>query len=113
MKVAVAGTIQAAVGIESLAQGIGGRQAILGTIDGKDRQALPGVVGGFGPQLISEPHGLVMHLFERVPRQLGACFGDGAAMHRCRVGTKPTAASLAEKGSGLAVNTLVLAAGHQ
>jgi hypothetical protein len=54
-----------------------------------------------------------MHLFEGRPGQLGACFGDRAAMNRFRIGPQSAAAGMAEKGTGFAVNALVLAAGDK
>jgi hypothetical protein len=54
-----------------------------------------------------------MHLFEGRPGQLGACFGDGAAMNCLGIGPQPAAAGMAEKGTGFAVNPLVLAAGDK
>jgi hypothetical protein len=52
----------------------------------------------------------MMHLLEGLPGQLGAGFGDRAAMNRFRLGPQATAAGMAEKGTGFAVNALVFTA---
>jgi hypothetical protein len=54
-----------------------------------------------------------MYLFEGHPGQLGACFGDGAAMNCLCIGPQSAAAGMAEKGTGFAINALILAAGDK
>jgi hypothetical protein len=52
-----------------------------------------------------------MHLFKGSPGQLGAGFGDGAAMDRLCFGPQATAPRLAEKRAGFAIDALVLTTG--
>ena len=72
----LAGVIQPAVGIEGLAHGVGGREAVFGAVDGEHRQALPRELVPRRPDLIGEAHRIVVQLFEGGPGELGPRFGD-------------------------------------
>ena len=110
---ALAGLAQPAVGVERLAQGIGGGQAVNGTVDGVNRQALPCVRIMLGPDLVGQFHRAVVRPLEGGVGQFGAGLGDRAAVDRLRPGPQPAAAGLAEERARLAVHALALAAGRQ
>ena len=92
---------------------VGGRELVFGAVNGKHRQALPGVGLACRPHGVGELHGLLMDLFKGGPRDVGAGFGHRTAMNGLRVGPEPTAARLPEQRPDFAIDALALPAGGQ
>ncbi len=67
---ALAGTIQPAVRVERFPQGVRSRQAILGAIDDKDREAQPGLFVGRRPEIVGEAHRIVITRSKAVQESL-------------------------------------------
>ena len=108
---ALAGLVQPAVGVERRPQRYRGGEVVLGAVDGEHRQPLPRMRIVCGPDLIGKAHGVVVHLLEGGPGQLGACLGDRTAMDGLCFEPQATASGLAEKRPRLAVHAFALAAG--
>ena len=65
----------------------------------------------YGPERIGQLHGVVVHLLEGGPGQLGAGLGGRATMDGLGFGPPAAAAGLAEKRPRLAVHAIAFAAG--
>ena len=110
---ASAGILQAALGIESLPDGLGRRQAVFGPIEGEDRQAVPQILLSRRKHLVRQGDGLVEQCFKGFPGNLGACLAQGASMWALPLWPQATPTGHGEELTEFRIDAFVPATGDQ
>ena len=102
-----AGRRQAAVGIERLPDGLGGRQSVGGPIEREDGQAAPLILFARRKHLVRQRDRAAEHGRHGLPGQLGARLGQRAAVGAVPCGPQATPTRPGEAGVELGRHALV------
>jgi len=105
--------LQAALRIESLPQGLGSGQSILGPIEGKDRQAVPKILLARRKDLIGQRDGLAEERAKGLPGHFRPRFRQSAPVGAVLLWPEPTPPGHSEELAQFAIDSFIPPTGDQ